>query len=182
MPARFCGNFPKPGLFLGALTQSDDSTGFGHASAGVPVQWKKTPARLKTDFFDRVCPLPPQTQCCARPLPPKHNIGVCSTPALARKGVFFPRIRRPPEVQKKRVQGKGWEPTLYLGERGEAKQASGRSFRRVFFSIAPEWNQSFFFTTFLRRLCPFRVKRLCLYRRCCVKYTRTGSLGKVGIS
>ena len=146
------------------------------------VQWKKTPARLKTDFFCRVCPLPSPNSVLRATPPPKHNIGMCSTPALARKGVFFPRIRRPPQVQKKRVQGKGWEPTLYLGERGEAKQASGRSFRRVFFSIAPEWNQSFFFTTFLRRLCPFRVKRLCLYRRCCVKYTRTGSLGKVGIS
>ena len=144
MPARFCGNFPKPGLFLGALTQSDDSTGFGHASAGVPVQWKKTPARLKTDFFCRVCPLPSPNSVLRATPPPKHNIGVRSTPALARKGVFFPRIRRPPEVQKKRVQGKGWEPTLDLGERGEAKQASGRSFRRVFFSIAPEWNHSFF--------------------------------------
>ena len=84
-------------------------------------------------------------------------------------------------MQKKRVQGKGWEPTLYLGERGEAKQASGRSFRRVFFSIAPEWNHSFFFTTFLRRLCPFRVKDF-VFTAGAVLNIPAGSLGKVGIS
>ena len=123
------------------------------------MQWKKTSARLKTDSFCRVCPLPSPNSVLRATPPPKHNIGVCSTPALTRKGVFFPRIRRPPQVQKKRVQGKGWEPTLDLGERGEAKQASGRSFRRVFFSIAPEWNHSFFLKHFSEGFVHFPLHR-----------------------